>query len=94
MRSKLSAITALTPSRLVPFAAQSRTSRCRIPCRRTRPGGALGLILHRGVVDRHLLAGRHVAGEAALDALDHLVLDADIGEGAAHHDFMVARREP
>ncbi len=29
-------------------------------------------------------------GHAALDARHHLVLDADIGEGAAHHDLMIA----
>src|SRR6185437_5205811 len=37
----------------------------------------------------HLLAGGVVPGPAALDR-DHLVADADIGEGAAHHDFVVA----
>ena len=29
-------------------------------------------------------------GDAALDARHHLVLDADVGEGAAHHHFVVA----
>jgi hypothetical protein len=28
--------------------------------------------------------------DAAFDARHHLVLDADIGEGAAHHDLVVA----
>ena len=49
---------------------------------------AFGLVLHRGVVDRHLLA--IVGGVATLDAGDHFVLDADIGKGAAHHHFVVA----
>src|SRR6185437_5153637 len=51
---------------------------------------ALGDVLHRGVVDRHDFAVRHVAGDAALGAGRHLVLDARVGEGAAHHDLMVA----
>ena len=29
-------------------------------------------------------------GDAAFDAGHHLVLDADIGEGAAHHHFVIA----
>ena len=45
---------------------------------------------HRRVVDRHRLAGRRVAGEAALDIVEHAVADADVGEGAAHHHFVVA----
>ena len=56
---------------------------------------ALGLVAHRGIVDRHVLAGRIVDRVAAfLDVavriLVHEVLDADVGEGAAHHHFMVA----
>ncbi|MPL73108.1 hypothetical protein SDC9_18901 [bioreactor metagenome] len=47
------------------------------------------LIFHRGVEDRRLFAVRAL-GVAALDAIQHLVLDADVGEGAAHHDFVVA----
>jgi hypothetical protein len=31
-----------------------------------------------------------VLGEAALDARHHLVPDADVGEGAPHHDLVVA----
>ena len=49
-----------------------------------------GLILDRGIVDAELIAARLVNGHAALDAGDHQVLDADIGEGAAHHDAIVA----
>ena len=29
-------------------------------------------------------------GDATFNTWNHLVLDADVGEGAAHHDFMVA----
>src|SRR6185312_14498777 len=48
------------------------------------------LISHGGVVDRHALLRRIVNGEAAFHARNHLVLDADVGEGAAHHHFMIA----
>ena len=50
----------------------------------------LGLVAHGRVVDRHLVAGRQVLRHAAFDIVQHLVPDADVGEGAAHHDFMVA----
>ncbi len=68
MRSKLSAITARTPSRLVPLAAQSRE----LPVPYSLPamttsGRVVRLVEHGGVVDRHRLAGRRVAGDAALD---------------------------
>src|SRR6478752_1345127 len=54
--------------------------------------GAGGLVVLRGVVDVGLRAVglREVAGEAALDAVEELVLDPDVGEGAADHDFVVA----
>ena len=97
MRSKLLAITAFTPSSCVPLAAQSRESRCRIPRRRRRCVGTPSLlIVHRGVVDRHLLARRLVQRDAAFDPRavgprrHHQVLDAHVGEGAAHHHLVVA----
>ena len=49
-----------------------------------------GLIQHRGVVDRHHLAVGLMLGHAAFDAGHHLVADADIGEGAAHHHLVIA----
>ena len=51
---------------------------------------AVGLVLHGRVVNRHALLRRIVDGDAAFDARHHLVLDADIGESAAHHHFMIA----
>ena len=51
---------------------------------------ALGLVAHRRVIDRHLLAGRQMLGHAAFDVGQHLVADADVGERAAHHDLVVA----
>src|SRR5471032_871063 len=56
---------------------------------------AFSNILHRCVVDRHLFAGRLVDRDAAFDCRtvclgrDHAVFDTHVGEGAAHHDFMV-----
>ena len=52
------------------------------------------LIGHRGVIDRGLRAIRAL-GIAALDPASvrigqHFIPDPDIGESAAHHDFMVA----
>jgi len=58
--------------------------------------GAGGLICHAGVVDAHLLAGGLVDRESAFHAGavgfrgDHEVFDADIGEGAAGHDAVIA----
>jgi len=51
---------------------------------------ALGLITHGGVIDRKLFTAGHVHGVATFLAGQHLVADADIGEGAAHHHFVVA----
>src|SRR5690606_24630954 len=42
------------------------------------------------VVDRHGVFRGEVLGDAALDVRGDLVADADVGEGAAHHDFVVA----
>ncbi len=53
---------------------------------------AFCLVLHGGVVDRHLFLRRIVDRVAAFLAVrsHHVVADADVGEGAAHHHFMVA----
>src|SRR5215470_19505876 len=55
---------------------------------------ALALVSHRGIVDWHLIAGRIMDRDAALDAWNHLILDADIGERAPHHYFVVASPGP
>ena len=74
----------------MPFAAQSRDE----PVPYSLPAidhqrHAPLLPGHRRVVDRGLLAVRPER-VAALDALEHLVADADVGEGAAHHHLVVA----
>ncbi len=91
MRSKLLAITARTPSSAVPFAAQSRE----LPVPYSSPAITISgmpccLVLHRRVVDRHLLAVGQVLGQAAFDARHEQVLEADVRERAAHHDLVVA----
>ena len=48
------------------------------------------LVLHRGVVDEHLLAGGDVRGPAAFGAGGELVAQTNVGERAAHHHFVVA----
>ena len=59
MRSKLSAITARTPSSSGPFAAQSRDEPAPYSLPAMMITGVPSLaILHRRVVDRHLLAAR------------------------------------
>ena len=54
MRSKLSTMTALMPSSMVPFAAQSRE----LPMPYSLPpnttnGTPSALVFHRGIIDRH-----------------------------------------
>jgi hypothetical protein len=90
MRSKLSAMTARTPSRRVPLAAQSRDEPVpySLPAKTTSGGLPTGTAWrrHRSTWCRR----REVLGHAAFDLGRDPVLDADIGEGAAHHDFVVA----
>ncbi len=52
--------------------------------------GAFLLVTHGRVVDRQLLASGHMQGVAAFFACQHFVADTDVGEGAAHHHFVVA----
>ena len=47
-------------------------------------------ISHRRIIDRQAIARWMVGGDTAFDAQDHLVLDPDVGESAAHHDFVIA----
>src|ERR1051325_3604106 len=49
-----------------------------------------GLVLDRGIVDGHALAVRLVHSDATLRAGNHQVLDAYVGERAAHHHLMIA----
>src|SRR3954462_14584752 len=48
------------------------------------------LVLDRGLVDRGALSLGLQERHAALDAWHHQILDADVGEGAAHHHLVVA----
>ena len=49
-----------------------------------------GLVLHRRVVDRQLLARRQVDRPVAFGARRELVLETDVRERAAHHDLVIA----
>src|SRR5699024_6519238 len=51
---------------------------------------AVVAVLHGRVIDRHDFLVGEVGGETAFGAFGNLVFDAHVGEGAAHHDFMVA----
>ncbi len=100
MRSKLSAITARTPSSFVPLAAQSREEPVpySLPASTTRSMPCLD-VAHGGVVDRQLLvrAIGEVVGVAALrqrlqpgHVAAEQVAQADVRERAAHHHLVVA----
>src|SRR3974390_1269785 len=51
---------------------------------------AFCFVLHRSIVHRHPLLRRIMDRVAALDTRNHLVLDANVGEGAAHHYLVIA----
>ena len=96
MRSKLSAITARMPRQVRALGRPvARGAGAVFLAGEDDERNALALVAHGGVVDEHPLARGLVDGVAALDhvagiVLHHLVLDADVGEGAAHHDLVVA----
>ena len=96
MRSKLWAMTARTPSSLVPLAAQSRdeplpystpanTTSGTFPSRSAWRRRRSACPRRRGIM-YGVAALRH----SSVRAFEHVVLDADIGEGAAHHHFVIA----
>ena len=91
MRSKLSAITARTPSSSGPLAAQSRDEPepYSLPARYDQRHVSWRYCIG-GVEDGHLLAVGQVAREAAFRSAAPAGSQADVGEGAAHHDLVVA----
>ena len=92
MRSKLFAMTALTPSRTVPLAAQSREEPVAVfAAGENDEWGTFLLVLHRSIEDGHLLATRLVASsQPPFSARRKPVAQANVGKGAAHHDLVVA----
>ena len=91
MRSKLWAMTARTPSRAVPLAAQSRL----LPVPYSRPAStierhALAGVLHGRLVNGGLGALGQVQRDPALGARCQAVAQPHVGEGAAHHHLVVA----
>ena len=84
-------MTARTPSSWVPLAAQSREE----PEPYSLPAITIsGTFSLRYASDASkivvLLAVRQMCREAALDAGHQQILEADIGEGPAHHHFVIA----
>ena len=53
-------------------------------------GRALGCVAHRGVVDERLVARGEMDRVRPLPGIDQAVAQADVGEGAADHDLVVA----
>ena len=50
----------------------------------------LGDIFFRSFKDRHFGAVGEMAGKSAFEVGDHFVAQADVGEGAAHHDLVIS----
>src|SRR5260363_50460 len=96
MRSKLRAMTALTPNNCVPLAAQSRDEPVPYSSREYQGRYAFLEIAHRGIINEHLFAARLVNRDAAFDARalrfrrNHQIFNPDVGKGAAHHHLMIA----
>ena len=91
IRSNDVASTALTPSSMVPLAAQSRDDPEPYSAPATMTSGTpSSRVGDRRVVDAQLLAAGQVAGEAALDIGHKLVTQSDVGERAADHHLVVA----
>ena len=75
----------------MPLAAQSREEpRAVLLAGQDDERRAFALVAHRGVEDRHLLAGGNVQRHAAFDTRQQQVAQPDVGEGAAHHHFVIA----
>ena len=79
MRSKLSAITARTPRRAGPLAAQSREDPepYSLPAM-TTSGTSFGLVADGGLEDRHLLAVGKVRRHPAFGTGHEVVADAGV----------------
>jgi hypothetical protein len=87
--------TTFTPSRLVPFAAQSREEPVPYSCPAiTISGYRAADVRFRRIVDGQLRALRLQQRVSALLAAEHQVLDPHIGEGAAGHDAIIAAAGP
>ena len=90
MRSKLSTRTAFTPSRSVPFAAQSREEPVPYSLPAMTISGVSSPVAHRRVVDRHHLAGGQMDRPVAFLARHELIAQANVGKRAPNHDLVVA----
>src|SRR5699024_10708516 len=81
-----------TEQRRAPAGPGTRGSRAVLLATEDDQRDAGGPVVHRGVVDRRLrtVLLREVAGEATLDSVEELVLQADVRERSADHEFVVA----
>ena len=79
----------------MPLAAQSRDEPepYSLPASTTSGTPSAGVALG-GLVDGGLLAVGQVQGDPALGARGQLVAQPDVGEGAPHHDLVVAPSGP
>src|SRR5690606_25677756 len=68
----------------------ARRARAVLLARDDEERNTLGLVLHRGLVNRHLLAIREVPRDTTLGAGRETIAQTHVGEGAAHHDLVVA----
>ena len=95
MRSKLSAMTARTPSKAGalgrPIPARTRAV---LLARHHHQGRTLPLVAHGRIVNAQNFPRRPMNAVAALPVRGHFIANADVGEGAAHHHFVVAAPGP
>ena len=72
------------------FAAQSRELPVPYPDRRRSPAARFQTDNASRIVDAHAFAVRLINRDAAFNSRHHQVLDPDVCEGAAYHDFVIA----
>ena len=91
MRSNESAITALIAEQIRTLGRPiARRSRSVFASGEHDQRRSLRDIFCGSVEDRHLLAVRQMPGDAAFDARNQMVAQANVGERAAHHHFVIA----
>ena len=91
IRSKLSAITAFTPSKKHALRGPvARRARAVFLAGDDHQGNAFCRVLYGSVIDEHLFAAWDVRRPSAFSAWSKLVPQPDVGKRAAHHNFVIA----
>ena len=91
MRSKLSAITARTPEQHGALGGPvARGAGAVFLAGDDDQRSVIGFVAHGGVIDAHLLAAGQIQRDAPFGAGQQQITQPDVGEGAAHHDLVVA----